>query len=138
MGIPIKQLGGDKNYLLHYLSDEAREVGPLLRRTAPALSGKEEQRLVKDIFHPSLLKRQLDITIKEGNDLAVAGRVYVKGGKIGLLKGGATLPKGAKTIPKLFETDPMRLAVIRQMRTAKAVTTKQFLDDVWDLSLIHI
>ena len=132
-GIPLTALTSKRmNYLLHNFSEEAFNALPKAGRRF--LAKPSEKALEKQIFHPSLQKRVWDMTIKELNDLATDGQVYLSKGKIGLLETGKKLPKDAKAISKLLEDNPVRLAGIRLMRSHLAIAAKDFLDAAMDIA----
>lgn len=150
-GLTIQQLSSnDINYLLHLVSGEAsQKLGwrSLVRGKAAAILRSEkgvdalkpispnrfkDDALLSDIFHPSLEKRAIKGTVKQGNDLAEGGQIYAWKGKVLEIKEGAKPPRGATRINKLWEDNPANLFYVRKMRTLKSVTALNFLKKSFD------
>lgn len=113
-GVPIQELQDQElNYFAHMLTEEAREK--ILKK----YKGRPKE-VITDILnkieHGSTKGREYtDVTIKQINDLA----------KKGELPGYEDLNFG-----KFFEDDPVIVQSLRNLRSARARTNAEFLNDV--------
>lgn len=114
-GVPLEEFDSDRlNYLAHIITPEAR------KKIVDQFKFKRDKTLLKDILnkieHGSTKGRNLgDMSIKEVNELARKGE----------------LP-GFEDIKfdKFFEDDPVVIQAIRNLRSVKARTSAEFLQDI--------